>query len=103
MSDLVGDPKIDTAHYGDHPGNRDTPPQHVEVEEHTAGSDHHPARNGRHIKGQIDHAIELDDKIEELKQDVSKANIKRDVVKAKELDQEMNEVMQEREELNVSL
>jgi hypothetical protein len=102
-TEIVGDPKVDATHYGDRPDNKDTPPKHVAVEEHTAGSEHHPARNGRHVKSQIDHAIELDDKIEELKHDVSKENIKGNSEKAKELDKEMSHVMQERESLEVPI
>lgn len=98
-NDLKGDPKIDATHYGDRADNKETPPKSVEVPQPHTGSEHHPARHGKHIKSQVDHVIELDDKIEELKHDVSKENMKGNVEVAKELDREMNEVMKEKESL----
>ena len=104
MTDITGNPKIDATHYGDRPDNKATPPKHVEEEEeHTAGSEHHPARNGRHLKSKIDHAIELDDAVEELKHDIAKENQAGNVEKARELDRELTETMKEQENLDVKI
>lgn len=97
--------KEQTTHYTDRPDNKETPPKIVEdpLNGHIEGSEHHPARHGRHTKSLIDHAIELEDKIEEIKHDVSKETKKGHLDKAHELDKELSEVVQERENIPVEL
>lgn len=88
-------------HYGDNSKNAVTPPQPTEEITHIEGSEHHPARHGRNLKGQIDHALELDDKVQELKMDISKETSLGHKEKVSELDHEISEINKERDSLDV--
>lgn len=104
MSDLTGVPKLDATHYSDNPKNKETPSSsQSHVEDHTEGSLHHPARHGRGDKQKVDHALELEDTLLELKHDLSKESSRGHIEEVKKLDKEISQVLEQKENLDVSL
>ncbi len=93
---------MSATHYTDRPDNNEKLPViSKEESKHNGGSENHPPRHGKHTKELVDHAIELDDQIEVLKQDKSKETKKGHLDKAHELDKEITECLQERQSLQV--
>ena len=104
MSDLTGVPKLDATHYSDNPKNKETPSLTInQVDDHTEGSAHHPARHGRGDKKKVDHALELEDTLLELKHDLSKESRRGHVEEVKKIDKEISQVLEEKQNLDVSL
>ncbi|KAI8822044.1 uncharacterized protein EV422DRAFT_414511 [Fimicolochytrium jonesii] len=90
-------------HYTDRPDNASAPSsKHVtettladKVEEHTAGSAKHPAKEGTHHKANKDEKIELDDQIEALKHDAAKLQSEGKNDQAAEIDREISKLVRE--------